>query len=484
MQIMNYGFEVLNSDDFISKLKMIELAGRTAYKSEGRITNDSYKSFLGAIIKRGHESVIEHSSLTVKFTVDRGVSHELVRHRLCAFTQESTRYVTSCEKVKLEVNNVDDVLFYYNNGFSMKKISELSDGFYTEWEIYKILEEGGVQKRGLGNRGIVYDDFFDNIDTVEKAYLLGMIMADGCLLRNGRGITITQHKDCFWYLWLMVHNFIYSNVGHSKDKSCECISFASKGLWDGLYSKGIVPNKSHEFGEKEAELLWSSVSDEFKPDFLRGYLEGDGYIREYYQNNPGRTYSIQAGWCGPEGLLVKISKYIFDKYNYKINVGKVSGTDLLYRCVMTKPDVAKVILTDMYKNFKFPYGHPAKSCRALDIIGRNYEMAEWGDSNFKVILPSFWKNSPVLWIWAEAMYNSELGYSNMLEVGATPQEARSLLPNSLKTEIIVTANFREWRHIFKLRTHQASHPQIREVMKDLLVELKKHIPVIFDDLGQ
>lgn len=73
-------------------LKLIELAGRTCYKSEDKITADSSKKFVQMVIKRGHHSVIEHSAMTVKFIIDRGISHELVRHRLCAFSQESTRY--------------------------------------------------------------------------------------------------------------------------------------------------------------------------------------------------------------------------------------------------------------------------------------------------------------------------------------------------------------------------------------------------------
>lgn len=73
-------------------LLLIEKAGRTAYKSEDKIIKDSSIKFVKSIISRGHESVLEHSSISVRFIIDRGVSHELVRHRLCAFTQESTRY--------------------------------------------------------------------------------------------------------------------------------------------------------------------------------------------------------------------------------------------------------------------------------------------------------------------------------------------------------------------------------------------------------
>lgn len=72
--------------------QMIEKAGRTCYKSEDKITPESAKKFVRQIVKNGHEAMLEHASLTVRFTVDRGVSHELVRHRLASFAQESTRY--------------------------------------------------------------------------------------------------------------------------------------------------------------------------------------------------------------------------------------------------------------------------------------------------------------------------------------------------------------------------------------------------------
>ena len=76
----------------------------------------------------------------------------------------------------------------------------------------------------------------------------------------------------------------------------------------------------------------------------------------------------------------------------------------------------------------------------------------------------------------------EKRYFEMLENGATPQEARSILPNSLKTEIVMTMNLREWRHFFKLRCDKAAHPQTREIANMILKEFKEKIPVIFDDL--
>lgn len=78
--------------DGVQLMKNIEKAGRTCYKSEGAITEDSYKGFIQRIIKSGHESVLEHEKITARIVCDRGVSHEIVRHRIAAYSQESTRY--------------------------------------------------------------------------------------------------------------------------------------------------------------------------------------------------------------------------------------------------------------------------------------------------------------------------------------------------------------------------------------------------------
>lgn len=73
-------------------IMLIERAGRVCYKSENKIKRDSAETFIRGILKRGHESVIEHVSVTVRVICDRGVSHEIVRHRIASYSQESTRY--------------------------------------------------------------------------------------------------------------------------------------------------------------------------------------------------------------------------------------------------------------------------------------------------------------------------------------------------------------------------------------------------------
>lgn len=209
MRIIKPHYEILSQIDSIGILKSIERAGRTCYKSEDKITDESAKTFISMLIQRGHESVLEHEKLSILFVCDRGVSHEIVRHRIASFSQESTRYC---------------------------------------------------------------------------------------------------------------------NYG-----KCENIQF-------------ILP-------------LW---------------LEED-----HSSNNPSHGYLV----------------------------------------------------------------------------------------------------------WYDSMINAEQDYLTLLKDGWTPQQARSVLPNSLKTEIVVTANLREWRTIFKQRTSSAAHPQMRELMCPLLDELKTVLPIIFDDIN-
>jgi len=97
MKIIAPSHKILYMSDGESILKQIELAGRTCYKSEDRITPDSAKGFVKRILDSGHHSVIEHINITVRFICDRGVTHELVRHRLASYSQESTRYANYSE---------------------------------------------------------------------------------------------------------------------------------------------------------------------------------------------------------------------------------------------------------------------------------------------------------------------------------------------------------------------------------------------------
>jgi len=122
----------------------------------------------------------------------------------------------------------------------------------------------------------------------------------------------------------------------------------------------------------------------------------------------------------------------------------------------------------------------------------NYSADKFG-REITIVEPCFWitkgawhnitdEDVPKRAVWREAMEFAEKSYLKLIELGATPQEARSVLPNSLKTEIVMTMNLREWRHFFRLRCSPKAHPQMREIAIPLLNEFQKLIPVIFNGI--
>ena len=123
MKIIKPSFEIMTPINGDEILKHIEKVGRVCYKSEDKITEDSAKRFVNMIVKNGHEAVIEHFNITVKFVTDRGISHEIVRHRIASYAQESTRYC----------NYSNDK---FSNELTFVLPSEIEEDSY-EYEIWK-----------------------------------------------------------------------------------------------------------------------------------------------------------------------------------------------------------------------------------------------------------------------------------------------------------------------------------------------------------
>lgn len=124
MRIIEPKVEILTPIDGQAILKHIEQVGRVCYKSEDKIAEESAEKFVAGIIRRGHEAVIEHFNITVKFITDRGISHEIVRHRLASYAQESTRYCNYSQD-------------RFENEITVIKPSEIKEGtvLYTDWKI-------------------------------------------------------------------------------------------------------------------------------------------------------------------------------------------------------------------------------------------------------------------------------------------------------------------------------------------------------------
>ena len=155
MKIINASYHIETPIDGAEILKRIEKAGRTCYKSEDRITDESAGAFVRMLIERGHESVLEHESITVRFICDRGVSHEIVRHRIASFSQESTRYCN-----------------YSNDRFG-SELTFIKPCFFKE-------------KKGA------YCSWYNSMDFAECAYF--DMLDDGCTPQEARSVLPSSTK--------------------------------------------------------------------------------------------------------------------------------------------------------------------------------------------------------------------------------------------------------------------------------------------------
>ena len=129
MQVIKPSIEIIDMEDYEKIVKKIERIGRVCYKSEGKITEDSAEKFIKGLLTRQHESVIEHENVTVRFVCDRGVTHEIVRHRIASYSQESTRYCNySGDKFDNQITVID-----LASGFQYDFSKENDKAKYEVW---------------------------------------------------------------------------------------------------------------------------------------------------------------------------------------------------------------------------------------------------------------------------------------------------------------------------------------------------------------
>lgn len=129
MKLKKCSIELMNEYDYKNMMQLVEKAGRICYKSECNISNESAEEFIRRIIKMKHESVLEHQNISVKVICDRGVSHEIVRHRIASYSQESTRYCNYCnDKFGNEISVID-----LSSGFNYNMSQQKDVDKYNEW---------------------------------------------------------------------------------------------------------------------------------------------------------------------------------------------------------------------------------------------------------------------------------------------------------------------------------------------------------------
>ena len=157
MKIIEPGYEILTPIDGKEILKTLEKVARTCYKSEEKIAEGTAEKMAAMLIKNGHEAMIEFFDITVKFTHNRGFSHELVRHRLCSFAQESTRYCNySQDKFGNELTIIKP---YWFDRVSQKTRDTWSDQIYaaelTYFGLLEALKIDGIQPQAQAARDVL-----------------------------------------------------------------------------------------------------------------------------------------------------------------------------------------------------------------------------------------------------------------------------------------------------------------------------------------
>ena len=547
MKLIKQSFEILEQKDFslIGIKKFIERCGRVCYKSEDKITDDSYEKFVNMLVKRDHTRPLEFGTVhlqmyisdfhklrdtlcinnmwnyqwikyhyvgkltyvttnyryylaiikvfpsaendfdpqddelypkryTVHFITSRGVMDEFRTHVGLSHLAESTRYVSSCQKRNIRefnCDNIEDICAAYQQGFSMREIALYSS--MSEGTIKRRLIDNSIPIRGLNNKGNRVKDYFSIIDTPEKAYLLGIIQTDGSVRTSNRNaaLTITQHKDYAWYIKAMLLN-LSDYVGDTEDRNCRQLQVGSKQIVNDLINIGIVPNKTYTQSDGDINNLWNSIPEEYKGDFIRGLIDGDGNI-SFFTQKGGVNESCNIGFVSVKEHLIDILiDYIYRKFNYKCGKHKDGN---VYKLSITDYNKSLEIGNFLYTNFQYPFGHPKKASAWIKRLNVDYPIANYKDDKFICIEPCWLKESSPLsiFMYIHALSNSEDSYINLRLGGCVPQQAREVLPLSVKSELISCGFKDAWENFFYRRCANDAHPMAREIAIPLQEKFKE-----------
>ncbi len=507
MKIVNAHVELIPTVNSETAMALLEKAGRVCYKSEEHIKKGSADKFIRSIISRGHESVIEHISVTAVVTADRAVTHQVVRHRIASYSQESQRYCVAGD-TRLTCKNP-------RNKYSIKEMYQKAqkdvNGAWRRINIKQVNED---------TREITYapiKNIYSN--GVKEVYEVETRL--GYRLRCTKDHEIYTPKGYIPLREVKVGDLVYVN-GKRKN---------SKLLYrdyDWLYYQNIILNKSFTQIEKETGFNRSTLKKWATK--LGVPKKGKGYY------NKGRV-PWNKGLTEEEDIRVKRQADALRKYHFSPATGKSIQTkvdtvnyikyrkdrceicrkkreeldihhidedrgnnnldNLITLCsschmrvhsqnlLMVHPDEVVAIhcrgREEVY-DLEMDSEYSNYVANGVVVHNCNYSKGKFG-SELTFIKPCFWNlGDPQYATWLEAMNAASHYYFLLLEKGATPEEARTVLPNSTKTELVMTMNLREWRHFLNVRTGKAAHPQIREIAFLLLKELKDYLSVVFGDI--
>lgn len=565
MKIIPASVEILDELDGDAILKKIELCGRVCYKSEERITEDSARKFVSDVIKRGHESVLEHVSFSVRFICDRG----------CCYDDQTKVLTDDGWKFFYDLRS-DDVFYTLDENNNVCKteanrlIKQRYEGLLQHWKSTQIdamvtpnhnMWLFDYDKRAANQRRW---KFIRSEDATNGRYKFN---------KSANPIGKLPINTSYVVPEVTIPRGFYSKVFPELFMD-SILFFELVGWWvtDGSISFGTNGSGSRlaitqvkQFGRDRILYLLNSLGLDYYLDrndirincpqllsWLNANFLRNGDVRKTYYCSVPRWFFTDLGYneldaflqgviggngsqhTGGPGFQIYTASYQFaeDLVELCLLLGKcanirdikgatrtfpaghttncmdtfvvsvVSTTEHLFdsKCA-NKEDVYYdgyvycVELPVHHRLYVMRNGKPFWCGNSHEIVRHrlasysqestrycNYSKDGFGNE-ITVIKPCFMEIETASYeYWRTSCIVSAHAYFKMVEEGCSPQEARSVLPNSLKTELIMTANLREWRHFFKLRTAASAHPQMREVACKLLEMVKIGIPVIWDDI--
>lgn len=514
--------------DGVKIMKKIERACRNCYRSEGSITDDSYKKLITNCISRHHESVLEHEKVTVRMTCDIGVYKDLTRHRIASFSIESTRYCVAGDTVlkfsnahnKYTIKDLYELIQNSKNGqWKRMRIRQLNENTgELQYAYIKNVYRNGIKKcykikTDLNYELVCTDDH--QIYTPNGYKKLKDLSTNDLIYVNGQMISEPLYRNYQWFY----HQYV------TLDKSYPEIATEFN------YNLSTVKNWGHKLkmpykgcGYKNVNKTpWNKSKTEY--DDVRVKNQANSLRKNRYNKWEANKYNR-----APNGEVIleetprmyrKFRKdycEICDRNNCKLEVHHKDGNhnnfnesnfitvcpkchqgvenknlEILYADkIVSIEEVGFIEVYDIEMNSDFHN----YSANGIIVHNCNYGKDKF-DNEIKFIEPIFYDNS---WIeanyegeafsdsqikskiWYDSMSDIEDMYMNMSKTGSKPDELRMLLPHSTAAQVYMTANIREWRHILRLRCSKMTHPAIQQVLIPLLLKFKQDMPELFEDV--
>ena len=510
MKIIKPSVELVDDFDAAAIMKKIERAGRVCYKSEGNIKDDSAEKFIRGIIKRGHESVIEHATISFKIICDRGVTHELVRHRLASYCVAGDTIIPSYisdKKRSAKKRNIETIYKWSLDSKCQAVFHQLIIRSFDEQthsvvpnkiknvffngvkDVFKITTESGRSLKCTDGHRFFTDTGWKTLAELESGNFIYV-----------NGLTPLENED-----WLR-HNYLTLNK--TRKQLAEEIGCSESRLYKAFKKFGITkplsdrPNRHPGYGIKGmfSDSQRADISKRMSGANNHRYLKNRNDLSTSGAYRESRIkFSDRASACEYCGNTENIEIHHIDKNprnNSEENVKFLCSRchhlwHRPYAVGAFKDKIKNIIYIGQEKVYDLEMEAPYQNYVANGIIVHNsqessrfcdYSAGKFG-GELTFIKPCFWQETDENFkLWLAAMAQAEKNYLALRAGGAKPEEARSILPNSLKTEIFVTMNLREWRHFLKLRTAPAAHPQMREVALKIYQILVEKLPAVFDDI--